>query len=106
MQLWTSRGRPSAVKPNCINKIITAGLVRSVCQERVLIMARPAPGTLRVCVLLSGALGLGSCQNLHNSLDSLAGGTPMQELSVTSVSPPPMVLISHAMNEDNSRVTT
>ena len=69
-------------------------------------MARQAPGTFRVCVLIWGALGLGSCQNLHNSLDSLAGGTPMQELSGTPVSRPPMVLISHAMKEDDSRVTT
>jgi hypothetical protein len=52
---------------------------------------------------MSGALGLGSCQNLHNTLDSLAGPIS-QEASGTPASPPPMVLVSQGIKEDYSRI--
>ena len=67
-------------------------------------MPRPAPGFFPVCVLISGALGLGSCQNLHNSLDSLTGRTPMQEASGTPALLPAMVPVSHGTKEDYSRL--
>jgi hypothetical protein len=67
-------------------------------------MRRPAPGFLPVCILISGALGLGSCQNLHNSFDSLTGQTPMQEASGTPAILPAMVPVSHSSVGDYSRL--
>ena len=67
-------------------------------------MARPATGFFPICILMSGALGLGSCQTLQTSLDSSAGWIPMEEASGTPASPPPMVLVSQGMKEDHSRI--
>src|SRR5262249_2205506 len=72
-------------------------------------MARPAPGFFPLCILISGAFGLVSCQNLHNSLDSLVGQNPMQEAQEAqeaAVAPPPMVLVSERIKEDYSRTTS
>jgi hypothetical protein len=66
-------------------------------------MARPAPGFFPVCILMSGALGLGSCQNLHNSFDSLTGPIPMQEASGPALLPA-MVPVSRGTREDYSRL--
>src|SRR5436189_2873781 len=66
-------------------------------------MPRPAPGFFAVCILISGALGLGSCQNLPNSLDSLTGRPPMQEASGAPALLPAMP-VSHGTKEDYSRL--
>ena len=69
-------------------------------------MPRPAPGFFPLCILISAALGLGSCQNLPNSLGSLAGRNPMQEAPGTAASPPPIVTVSQGTKEDYARITT
>ena len=77
-------------------------------------MARPA-SVFRACILISGALGLGSCQNLPNPLDSLSGRMPMEKAAATQASLPamapatpamlpPMALVSKGMKEDHSRI--
>jgi hypothetical protein len=53
---------------------------------------------------MSGALGLSSCQNLHNSFDSLTGPVPVQEASEGPALLPAMVPVFHATNEDYSRL--
>src|SRR5262245_15883259 len=107
MEFWTSpRGASRASNPNCINKIITAGLYDPADQEGKLIMARPAPGFFPVCILMAGALGLAACQNLHDSFDSLTGGVPMEEASATPEALPAMVLVSERINADYSRTAT
>jgi hypothetical protein len=106
MEFWTSRGRPPATIPNRINKIITREFVRSGGQGRILIMRHPAPGFFPVCILVAGALGLGSCQSLHNSLDPLTGRVPMQEASGKPALLPAMVPVSRGTKEDYSALET
>jgi len=73
-------------------------------------MARPAPGFFPVCILISGALGLGSCQNLYNSLDSLTGQTSMQEEApgapavLPAMVPTATALVSRGTMEDYSQL--
>jgi|ERR1051326_6947732 hypothetical protein len=67
-------------------------------------MRRPAPGFFAVCILASAALGLSSCQNLPNSIDSLTEQIPMQEASGRPAVLPAMVPVFHATNEDYSRL--
>ena len=69
-------------------------------------MPRPAPGFFSLCILMSAALELASCQNIPNSLDSLGGRNPTQEASGTAASPPPMALVSQGTKEDYARITT
>lgn len=79
-------------------------------------MARTVPAFFLACIVISGALGLGSCQNLPNPLDSLAGRMPMDKAPIPPASPPPMVratpavlppmaMVSEGMKEDHSRIT-
>ena len=67
-------------------------------------MRRPTPGFLPLCILMSGAMGLSSCQNLHDSFDSLSGPPPMQEASAIQASSPATLLVSQSTREDYSRL--
>ena len=67
-------------------------------------MRHPAPGFFPVCILMSAALGLSSCQNLHNSFDSLTERMPAQEASGGPSILPAMVPVFHATNQDYSRL--
>jgi hypothetical protein len=64
-------------------------------------MARAAPGFFPVCMLMAGALALAACQNLHNSLDSLAGGMPMQEAGTPALLP---AMVPHSTKEDYAQL--
>jgi hypothetical protein len=67
-------------------------------------MTRPAPRFFPVGILMSGALALGSCQNLNDSLGSLAGPRLMQEASGAPALLPARVPVSYGTTEDYSRL--
>jgi hypothetical protein len=54
-------------------------------------MARGTMGFFPICILMLGALGLGSCQTFQNSPDSFDGRIPMEEALGTRSSPSSIV---------------
>ena len=67
-------------------------------------MARWATGFFPICILMLGAVGLGSCQNLQNSLDTSDGRIPMEAASGIPSSRSPTVSAFQGTKEDLSRI--